>query len=55
MERIGVTNVSLLLNIFLVGISYMSRSFKGTGHIRDMYEICTEYIRDVGDTGTEKT
>lgn len=32
---------------------YMSRFFIGTGHIRDMYEICAAQVRDFTEAGTK--
>ncbi|AEW03527.1 hypothetical protein Niako_7313 [Niastella koreensis GR20-10] len=31
----------------------MFRTYKGTGHIRDMYEICTAHVRDVDTANPE--
>ena len=42
-------------NISFAGLPYISRSFKGTRHIRDMYEIYTEQRRDISKSGTKIT
>jgi len=33
----------------------MFRTYKGTRHIRDMYEICTAQVRDFSATGAKMT
>lgn len=33
----------------------MSHSFKGTRHVRDMYEICTAQVREIRNTDQNQT
>lgn len=37
------------------GYSYISRTFKQTAYIRDIYETCTKYIRHINKAGTKQS
>ena len=53
--RTSFTNVPNIIHTSSISVPYMSRSFKGTRHIRDMYEICTAHIRDIGEAEANMT
>jgi len=55
LDRIRFAIISHLSQTTPVYISLISRSFIGTGHLRDMYGLSPGYLQDMGEADTTQT